>query len=165
MQELTCSVASRWRNCREKSGANHTYNATFTRLCRWQFLWQVRCGRWISGRSRFLRIGFSRRESVEQVMAALKRITSLTRALATATSASRPCFHRAAKKTYYTYVNEPSMPIPGKKPCWLKTADEAIEQAELDSGNRWWSVWSNKATRWYVADLQSFTVLRFHQLF
>ncbi|EFN64764.1 4-hydroxybutyrate coenzyme A transferase [Camponotus floridanus] len=66
-------------------------------------------------------------------MAALKRITSLTRALATATSTSRPCFHRAAKKTYFTYVNEPSMPIPGKQPCWLKTADEAIEQAELDS--------------------------------
>lgn len=67
-------------------------------------------------------------------MAALKRITSLTRALATMTSASRSCLQRASRKTYFTYVNEPSMPIPGKEPCWLKTADEAIEQAELDSG-------------------------------
>ncbi|KAL6445892.1 hypothetical protein ACFW04_000939 [Cataglyphis niger] len=66
-------------------------------------------------------------------MAALKRITSLSRALATATSASRPCFQLASRKTFFTYVNEPSMPIPGKTPCWLKTADEAIEQAELDS--------------------------------
>ncbi|XP_032675267.1 4-hydroxybutyrate coenzyme A transferase-like isoform X1 [Odontomachus brunneus] len=66
-------------------------------------------------------------------MAALKRITSLTRALATMTSASRPCIQHATRKTYFTYVNEPSMPIPDKGPCWLKTADEAIEQAELDS--------------------------------
>lgn len=69
-------------------------------------------------------------------MAALKRITGLTRALATMTSASRPCIQHAARKTFFTYVNEPSMPIPGKEPCWLKTADEAIEQAELDSGNQ-----------------------------
>jgi len=70
------------------------------------------------------------------VMAALKRITSLTRALAAMTSASRPCLQHATRKTFFTYVNEPSMPIPGKEPCWVKTADEAIEQAELDSGNR-----------------------------
>ncbi|XP_011871694.1 PREDICTED: uncharacterized protein LOC105564140 isoform X1 [Vollenhovia emeryi] len=66
-------------------------------------------------------------------MAALKRITSLTRALATMTSASRPCIQRATRKTFFTYVNEPSMPIPSKEPCWVKTADEAIEQAQLDS--------------------------------
>lgn len=70
-------------------------------------------------------------------MAALKHITSLTRALATMTSASRSCIQHATRKTYFTYVNEPSMPIPDKEPCWLKTADEAIEQAELDSSNRW----------------------------
>ncbi|XP_014485090.1 PREDICTED: 4-hydroxybutyrate coenzyme A transferase-like [Dinoponera quadriceps] len=69
-------------------------------------------------------------------MAALKHITSLSRALATMTSASRPCLQHAARKTYFTYVNEPSMPIPGKDTCWLKTADEAIEQAELDSDQK-----------------------------
>ncbi|KYN17954.1 hypothetical protein ALC57_09735 [Trachymyrmex cornetzi] len=69
-------------------------------------------------------------------MAGFKRITSLTRALATMTFASRPCLQHATRKTFFTYVNEPSMPIPDKEPCWLKTADEAIEQAELDSGNR-----------------------------
>lgn len=66
-------------------------------------------------------------------MAALKRIITLSKALTTMTAASRPCTLHASKKTYFTYVNEPSMPIPGKQPCWLKTADEAIEQAELDS--------------------------------
>ncbi|KAG7200876.1 hypothetical protein KM043_003239 [Ampulex compressa] len=66
-------------------------------------------------------------------MAALKRITSLSRALATMTSTSRLCSLQNSRKTYFTYVNEPSMPIIGKEPCWLKTADEAIEQAELDS--------------------------------
>ncbi|XP_054015505.1 4-hydroxybutyrate coenzyme A transferase-like isoform X1 [Hylaeus anthracinus] len=66
-------------------------------------------------------------------MAALKGIINLSRTLKTMTSTSRPCCFQMSKKTYFTYVNEPSMPIPGKEPCWLKTADEAIEQAELDS--------------------------------
>ncbi|XP_020283620.1 uncharacterized protein LOC109854685 [Pseudomyrmex gracilis] len=68
-------------------------------------------------------------------MAALKRITGLThRALATMTTSSRSWLQdRTTRKTYFTYVNEPSMPIPGKEPCWLKTADEAIEKSELDS--------------------------------
>ncbi|XP_076630591.1 succinyl-CoA:acetate/propanoyl-CoA:succinate CoA transferase [Colletes latitarsis] len=65
-------------------------------------------------------------------MAALKRIVNLSRTLKTMTATSRPCI-QASKKTYFTYVNEPSMPIPDKEPCWLKTVDEAIEQAELDS--------------------------------
>ncbi|KAL2730851.1 4-hydroxybutyrate coenzyme A transferase-like [Vespula squamosa] len=67
-------------------------------------------------------------------MAAFKRITSLTKALASmTTSTTRISCLPAIKKNYFTYVNEPSMPIPGKEPCWLKTADEAIEQASLDS--------------------------------
>jgi len=69
-------------------------------------------------------------------MASFKHLTSLTKALATMTFPSRPCLQHATRKTFFTYVNEPSMPIPNKEPCWLKTADEAIEQAELDSGNR-----------------------------
>lgn len=69
-------------------------------------------------------------------MAAFKRITGLTKALASmTTSTTRISCLPAIKKNYFTYVNEPSMPIPGKEPCWLKTADEAIEQACLDSGN------------------------------
>lgn len=68
-------------------------------------------------------------------MAALKRIINLSKNLKTMTATSRPACFQMSRKTYFTYVNEPSMPIPDKQPCWLKTADEAIEQAELDSGN------------------------------
>ncbi|KZC05952.1 PREDICTED: 4-hydroxybutyrate coenzyme A transferase-like [Dufourea novaeangliae] len=66
-------------------------------------------------------------------MATLKRIITLSKTLNTLTATSRSCSFQASKKSYFTYVKEPSMPIPGKQPCWLKTADEAIEQAELDS--------------------------------
>ncbi|XP_031842620.1 succinyl-CoA:acetate/propanoyl-CoA:succinate CoA transferase [Nomia melanderi] len=66
-------------------------------------------------------------------MAALKRITTLSKTLNTLTASTRACSFQATKKSYFTYVNEPSMPIPDKQPCWVKTADEAIEQAELDS--------------------------------
>ncbi|CAK9808084.1 4-hydroxybutyrate coenzyme A transferase [Anthophora quadrimaculata] len=66
-------------------------------------------------------------------MAALKRIINLSKCLKTVTTTSRPHCFQMSKKTYFTYVNEPSMPIPDKQPCWLKTADEAIEKAELDS--------------------------------
>ncbi|XP_076651330.1 succinyl-CoA:acetate/propanoyl-CoA:succinate CoA transferase [Halictus rubicundus] len=66
-------------------------------------------------------------------MATLKRITTLTKALNTLMASSRTSSFQASKKSYFTYVNEPSMPITDKQPCWLKTADEAIEQAELDS--------------------------------
>ncbi|XP_076300935.1 succinyl-CoA:acetate/propanoyl-CoA:succinate CoA transferase isoform X2 [Lasioglossum baleicum] len=66
-------------------------------------------------------------------MATLKRITTLTKTLNMLTASSRTSSFTASKKSYFTYVNEPSMPIPGHEPCWLKTADEAIEQAELDS--------------------------------
>lgn len=68
-------------------------------------------------------------------MAALKRIVNLSKTLKTMTTTSRLCCSQTSKKTYFTYVNEPSMPILDKEPCWLKTADEAIEKAELDSGN------------------------------
>lgn len=68
-------------------------------------------------------------------MATLKRIINLSKMLKTMTTTSRPCCFQTSKKTYFTYVNEPAMPIFGKEPCWLKTADEAIEKAELDSGN------------------------------
>lgn len=68
-------------------------------------------------------------------MAALKRITSVTKALTTAlNTASRPCCLQTWKKTYFTYVNEPSMPIPGKEPCWVSSAEEAMKSVELDSG-------------------------------
>ncbi|XP_076677570.1 succinyl-CoA:acetate/propanoyl-CoA:succinate CoA transferase [Andrena cerasifolii] len=66
-------------------------------------------------------------------MAALKRIIDLSRNLKTISVPPRHYNFQTPKKSYFTYVNEPSMLIPGKEPCWLKTADEAIEQAELDS--------------------------------
>lgn len=67
-------------------------------------------------------------------MAALKRILNLSKTIKTITSTFRLCV-QTSKKTYFTYVNEPSMPILDKEPCWVKTADEAIEKANLDSGN------------------------------
>ena len=66
-------------------------------------------------------------------MAALKRIINLSRTLTPIAVPSCHYSFQTPKKSYFTYVNEPSLPIPGKEPCWLKTADEAIEQAELDS--------------------------------
>ncbi|PBC29839.1 4-hydroxybutyrate coenzyme A transferase isoform X1 [Apis cerana] len=65
-------------------------------------------------------------------MAALKRILNLSKTIKTITSTFRLCV-QTSKKTYFTYVNEPSMPILDKEPCWVKTADEAIEKANLDS--------------------------------
>ena len=65
-------------------------------------------------------------------MAALKRMTGLTGSLK-ALTASKTRQH--LPKTYYTYVNEPSMPIPNKEPTWVKSAEEAVEQAGLGSGN------------------------------
>lgn len=70
-------------------------------------------------------------------MAALKLITGLGRTFTSLTTSNkRICCLPVSKKNYFTYVNEPSMPIPGKEPCWLKTADEAIEQANLDSDQK-----------------------------
>lgn len=66
-------------------------------------------------------------------MAALKHIINLSKSLKAVATTSRPCCLQTSKKTYFTYVNELSMPILDKNPCWLKTADEAIEKAELDS--------------------------------
>ncbi|XP_015585358.1 uncharacterized protein LOC107263058 [Cephus cinctus] len=63
-------------------------------------------------------------------MAALKRMTSLTKALSTSWS-----YRLQMPKTYFTYVNEPAMPIPNREPHWVQTADEAIEQAKLKSDN------------------------------
>lgn len=37
-------------------------------------------------------------------------------------------------RSYFTYVNEPSHPIPSKVPCWVKNASEAIQKAGLKSG-------------------------------
>lgn len=60
----------------------------------------------------------------------LQKMTSLSRAL----SALKPYrATTAGAKSYFTYVNEPSMPIPNKEPCWVKTAEEAIESAGLAS--------------------------------
>ncbi|XP_011309287.1 acetyl-CoA hydrolase [Fopius arisanus] len=36
-------------------------------------------------------------------------------------------------RTFYTYVNEPAMPIPDREPCWVKTSEEAVERAGLAS--------------------------------
>ncbi|XP_066582090.1 4-hydroxybutyrate coenzyme A transferase [Prorops nasuta] len=66
-------------------------------------------------------------------MATLQRVTSFTRVLAAMSGTTRPACFQASKKTYFTYVNEPSMPIPCKEPCWVKTAEEAIEKAGLQS--------------------------------
>ncbi|XP_033208942.1 4-hydroxybutyrate coenzyme A transferase-like [Belonocnema kinseyi] len=67
-------------------------------------------------------------------MAALKQITSLTKVFKamTATRASRVL----ASKNFYTYVNEPGMPIPDKEPCWVKTAEEAVQKAGLMSDQK-----------------------------
>ncbi|XP_078052945.1 succinyl-CoA:acetate/propanoyl-CoA:succinate CoA transferase isoform X2 [Augochlora pura] len=66
-------------------------------------------------------------------MAALKRIAILSKTLNTLTVSTRTSNFQARTKSYVASVREPSMIITGKQPCWLKTADEAIEQAELDS--------------------------------
>lgn len=62
----------------------------------------------------------------------LQRMTSLSKALS---GLMRPYRATAAvgSKSYFTYVNEPSMPIPDKEPCWVKSAEEAVEAAGLAS--------------------------------
>lgn len=65
-------------------------------------------------------------------MAALKRITGLTGRLKALSTSNAHRLH--LPKTYYTYVNEPSMPIPDKEPIWVKSAEEALDQAGLASG-------------------------------
>ncbi|XP_011505175.1 PREDICTED: uncharacterized protein LOC105367992 [Ceratosolen solmsi marchali] len=61
----------------------------------------------------------------------LQKMTSMTRWL----SALRPyrVTFASATKNYYTYVNEPSMLIPNKEPCYLECAEEALESAGLAS--------------------------------
>ena len=58
----------------------------------------------------------------------LQKMTGLARALASL----RP-YRAAGAKSYFTYVNEPSMPIPDKEPCYVQCAEEAIEAAGLTS--------------------------------
>ncbi|KAJ8684309.1 hypothetical protein QAD02_020101 [Eretmocerus hayati] len=58
----------------------------------------------------------------------LQKMTGLSRAL----SAMRP-YRAATSKSFHSYVNEPGMPIPDKEPCWVKSAEEAIEAAGLAS--------------------------------
>ena len=65
-------------------------------------------------------------------MAALKQITSLTKVFKVMTASRSNGV--LASKNYYTYSNEPGMPIPDKEPCWVQTAEEAIEKAGLTSG-------------------------------
>ncbi|KAL7300164.1 hypothetical protein TKK_0007162 [Trichogramma kaykai] len=63
-------------------------------------------------------------------MSSIQKLQTLSRAL----SALKP--YRAAavgSKSYYTYVNEPAMPIPNKEPTYVKSAEEAIEKAGLAS--------------------------------
>ena len=43
-------------------------------------------------------------------------------------------YRALGSKNYYTYVNEPSMPIPNKDPCYVKSSEEALEAAGLSSG-------------------------------
>lgn len=65
-------------------------------------------------------------------MAAFNRMIKLTEGLKNLTSSHGYRFQ--ASKTFYTYVNEPAMPIPDKEPCWVKTSEEAVERAGLASG-------------------------------
>lgn len=65
-------------------------------------------------------------------MAALKQITSLTKVFK-AVAASRTT-QALASKNFYTYSKEPAYPIPDKEPCWVKSAEEALQQAGLSSG-------------------------------
>ncbi|XP_043469085.1 4-hydroxybutyrate coenzyme A transferase [Leptopilina heterotoma] len=64
-------------------------------------------------------------------MAALKQITSLTKAFK-AVAASRTT-QALVSKNFYTYSKEPAYPIPDKEPCWVKSAEEALQQAGLTS--------------------------------
>lgn len=66
------------------------------------------------------------------IMAALKQISRFSGTL-NALSTKRG-YRLQDAKTFYTYVNEPAMPIPGKEPCWVKTSEEAAERAGLASG-------------------------------
>lgn len=69
-------------------------------------------------------------------MAALKQMTKLTGTLKALTSTNG--YRPQAAKTFYTYVNEPAMPIPDREPCWVKSSEEAMERAGLSSGNEFY---------------------------
>lgn len=84
-------------------------------------------------------------------MAALKRMTQLTGGLKALTASNTHRLH--LPKTYYTYVNEPSMLIPDKEPVWVKSAEEAVEQAGLASGN--WKIYISR----YLLFIPSLSVI------
>lgn len=65
-------------------------------------------------------------------MASLKHIKNFT--WSSNALIKRSTYGNNLSKNFYTYVNEPAMPIPGKEPCWVKTSEEAIQQAGLKSG-------------------------------
>ena len=64
-------------------------------------------------------------------MSSIQKLQTLTNAI----SALRPYRNPSAitSKSYFTYVNEPGMPIPKKEPCYVKTAEEALNAAGLAS--------------------------------
>lgn len=64
-------------------------------------------------------------------MASLKHIKNLTWNLNAL--AKRNNYVINSSKSFYSYVNEPAMPIPDKEPCWVKTSEEAAERAGLKS--------------------------------
>ncbi|XP_015112914.1 uncharacterized protein LOC107038372 [Diachasma alloeum] len=64
-------------------------------------------------------------------MASLRRVTGLTGGIKGLTRSHG--YRQHLPKTFYTYVNEPAMPIPEREPCWVKTAEEAVERAGLAS--------------------------------
>ncbi|KAH0558094.1 4-hydroxybutyrate coenzyme A transferase [Cotesia glomerata] len=64
-------------------------------------------------------------------MAALNRLIKLSEGFKGLASAHG--YRLQASKTFYTYVNEPAMPIPDKEPCWVKSSEEAVERAGLAS--------------------------------
>ena len=70
-----------------------------------------------------------KKKSVQPKMS-VQRMNILSKA---ALKLFRP-YRALGSKNYYTYVNEPSMPIPNKDPCYVKSSEEALEAAGLSSG-------------------------------
>ena len=66
-------------------------------------------------------------------MSSLQKMTGLTRALKNLRPYRPAAASVGTSKSYFTYVNEPAMPIPNKEPTWVKSAEEAVEAAGLAS--------------------------------
>ncbi|XP_012280881.1 uncharacterized protein LOC105699974 [Orussus abietinus] len=64
-------------------------------------------------------------------MAVFQRLRGLSRLLTSSRVISLP-----RPNSYYTYLNETSVPLPNKEPCWVKNADEAVAKAGLKSDNK-----------------------------